>query len=250
MGLDSNRVEAVNKTYEVWDYVISPNNYYNRCLNSCYRSKLNYLEIGYPRNDKFYNYSEEYVIKIKKELGIEEDKKIILYAPTFRDADINNDNKSINIVKIFKHFPNKYLILFRTHYFLNSDINNIRNIMDVSAYNDISDLMIISDVLIIDYSSVLFDYLNLKKPMIFFAYDLEHYRDIERGFYLEYDELPGPIVKDGKDLLKAIKDINNYWKKYGVKYNKFITEYCPYEDGQASKRAVDFIISIMKNRRK
>lgn len=122
--------------------------------------------------------------------------------------------------------------------------------MDVSAYSDISDLMIISDVLITDYSSVLFDYLNLKKPMIFFAHDLEHYRDIERGFYLEYDKLPGPIVKDGKDLLKAIKDINNYWKKYGVKYNKFITEYCPYEDGQASKRAVDFIISIMKNRRK
>ena len=122
------------------------------------------------------------------------------------------------------------MILFKAHIFLIKIIDNTKNVIDVSDYSDISELMIISDILITDYSSVLFDYLNLKKPMIFFACDLEYYRDIERGFYLDYNELPGPIVKTDEELLKAVDNIDNYWVQFGNKYNKFIKEYCQYED--------------------
>lgn len=248
MGFDVNPLQTDNSVCKNWDYVISPNNYYERCLNSSYHLELNYLKIGYPRNDKFYNYTKEYAVNIKKRLGIDDDKKIILYAPTFRDAEINNNDKNADIFKVFKEFPDKYLILFKAHYFLNKIIDNTKNVIDVSDYSDISELMIISDILITDYSSVLFDYLNLKKPMIFFACDLEYYRDIERGFYLDYNELPGPIVKTDEELLKAVDNIDNYWVQFGNKYNKFIKEYCQYEDGQASKRVVEFINNIIGKR--
>lgn len=244
MGLD---VESnINSKVSLqWDIVISPNKYYNKCLNSSLGNKLNYLEIGYPRNDIFYNYKSDMVITLKKKLGIALSKKVILYAPTFRNTDLSKEKKIDE--NHFKYLSDKYIVLYKAHQFQKTKSSELANIIDVSNYDDIAELMIISDILVTDYSSVLFDYLNLRKPIIFFAYDLEYYRDVERGFYIDYETLPGPIVKTPEELVESIENINNYWLIYNKKYKTFIKKYCLYEDGKASDRAVNYIIDLIED---
>ena len=106
---------------------------------------------------------------------------------------------------------------------------------------DINEIYVISDILVTDYSSVLFDYANLKRPMIFFMYDLEHYRDDGNGFYIDIEkELPGKIVKTNEELEKEIIRISNEFK-YDEKYEKFNKKYNYLDDGEATKRVVEEI---------
>ena len=104
--------------------------------------------------------------------------------------------------------------------------------------DDVNELYIISDMLITDYSSVFFDYANLKRPIIFYMYDLEHYRDKSNGFYIDLGELPGKIVKTQEELEDEIDNIDTNFK-YDEKYRKFNEKYNYLDDGNASKRVVE-----------
>ena len=110
----------------------------------------------------------------------------------------------------------------------------------MSSYGDINDLYIASDLLVTDYSSVFFDYANLERPIIFYMYDLEHYANEMRGFYLSLDELPGPIVRDEYALISEIK-ASKEWKP-DAKYLGFKERFNPYEDGNSSKRVLYRVI--------
>ena len=107
--------------------------------------------------------------------------------------------------------------------------------------NDINHLYVISDLLVTDYSSVFFDYGNLKRPEIFYMYDLEAYGSEIRGFYIDLDELPGPIVKTEDELIKAIKNATTD-HSYDEKYEKFNAKFNYLDDGQAAKRVTEAII--------
>ena len=96
-------------------------------------------------------------------------------------------------------------------------------------------------MLITDYSSVFFDYANLKRPMLFYMYDLEHYRDKSNGFYIDLDELPGPITKTQEDMTKEILRLDKEFK-YDGKYEKFNSKYTYLDDGNASKRVLDVVL--------
>jgi CDP-glycerol glycerophosphotransferase len=113
-------------------------------------------------------------------------------------------------------------------------------VRDVSSYGDINDLYIAADILVTDYSSVFFDFANLERPIIFYMYDLEHYANEMRGFYLSLDELPGPVVKDETALIAEIKAADS-WKP-DDKYNEFRKRFNPYEDGNSSKRVLAKVI--------
>ena len=117
--------------------------------------------------------------------------------------------------------------------------HEVEDIYNVSDYNDINDLYIISDLLITDYSSVFFDYSVLKRPIIFYMYDLEDYKHNLRDFYIDLKELPGPIVEKEKDLIKAIEKSKDF--KVDAKYKKFNDRFTYLEDGEASKRVVNKI---------
>lgn len=108
----------------------------------------------------------------------------------------------------------------------------------MSDYDDINDLYLISDILITDYSSVCFDYANLKRPMIFYMYDYDEYKNKLRDFYISMDELPGPIVKTQKELEEAILDIDNLFEKNQKKYDKLNEKYNYLDDGNASRRVI------------
>ena len=114
--------------------------------------------------------------------------------------------------------------------------------IDVSNYSDISELYLISDCLITDYSSVMFDYGVLKRPQIFFAYDLDKYAKDLRGFYLDYHkDLPGPIYQDAYQLAEDLQHLNQIETDYKPKIDKFYNDFCSIENGNAAKAIADLI---------
>ena len=254
-----NTIKGMKKIYKLeaskFSYFISPSKFASEKFISAWNlkeiGKENIIiEEGYPRNDFLFNYNNEDILKIKRKLGIENDKrKIILYAPTYRP----NQHKSgvgyvykeeINFKSFQEKFGDKYIVLFRPHYFIaNSfDFEKYKGfVFDVSKIDDINELYIITDVLITDYSSVFFDFANLRRPMIFYMYDLDHYRDKSNGFYFDLEELPGPIVKTEDELEKAVENIESNFK-YDEKYRKFNKRYNYLDDGNASKRVIRRII--------
>lgn len=208
------------------------------------------IEEGYPRNDFLYNYTEKDVANIKKKLSIGNiDKKILLYAPTWRDnqhqAGVGYTYRTeVNFERLQKELGQDYIILFRAHYFVSNsfDFEKYKGfIYDVSKVDDINELYIISDMLITDYSSVFFDYANLRRPIIFYMYDFEHYKNDIRGFYIDLKELPGNITKTEDDLVEKIKKTNSNFK-YTKVYERFNDKYNYLDDGVATERIVRRII--------
>lgn len=238
-----------------YSYFISPSSFCTDKFNSSFNLKKLHkndiiIEEGYPRNDFLFKFSKKDVSNIKKKLGIHCNKKIILYAPTFRDNQRSSYegytyNLGVDFSKWQKELSKDYIVLFRTHYFIanNIDLSKYKDfIYDVSNYDDVNDLYVISDMIITDYSSVFFDYANLKRPMLFYMYDKKEYKEKMRDFYINLDELPGPITEDEDSLLKDIHNITNYWEKYKKKYDKFNKKYNYLDGKNCSKKVLDVVI--------
>lgn len=208
------------------------------------------LEEGYPRNDSLSNATAEDIEEIKVKLGMDQigDKKIILYAPTWRDNQHQSGvgytyKTEVDFDKLRDELGDKYVILFRAHYLVaNSfDFDKYQGfVYDVSKYDDINHLYLAADVLITDYSSVFFDYAILEKPMVFYMYDLEDYRDNLRGFYIGLDELPGEIAENELTLIGTLKVIDNQYDFN--KLREFNKIYNNLSDGNASERVIRRII--------
>lgn len=203
-------------------------------------------QTGYPRNDKLALAKADDIDNLKNKLGIPSNKKVILYAPTWRDNQHSSNvgytyQNELDFDYLQRTLGDKYVILFRAHYFVaNSfDFDKYNGfVLDASKISNINGLYIISDMLITDYSSVFFDYSILRRPIIFYMYDLDEYRDDVRGFYIPLNKLPGPITTNIGDLIKHIKNP----PKVGKAYETFVQKYAPLDDGEASKRVVDKII--------
>lgn len=200
------------------------------------------IEKGYPRNDFLSNFTAEDAARIKRDLGIPEGKKVILYAPTWRDNQHTSGvgyvlKAEVDFEKLREELEDDFIILFRAHYFVANKFDFEKYagfIYDVSDYDEINDLYVVSDMLITDYSSVFFDYAILRRPIIFFMYDLEAYRDDVRGFYISLDELPGPIIQDEDELAEAIR--NAAGGELDSRYAAFNETYNYLDDGHACER--------------
>ena len=247
---------GIKKRYKIeaskFSYFISPSKFASEKFISAWNlkeiGKENIIvEEGYPRNDFLLNYTKQDEENIKKKLGIENDnRKIILYAPTYRSDQHQTGvgytyKEELNFAKLQEEIGNKYIILFRPHYFIANifDFEKYKGfVYNVSDIDDINELYIISDILITDYSSVFFDFANLKRPIIFYMYDLEHYRDKSNGFYIDLNELPGKIVKTQQEVENEILRLEKEFK-YDNKYKEFNDKYNYLDDGNASKRVVE-----------
>ena len=143
----------------------------------------------------------------------------------------------VDFEKLREELEDDFIILFRAHYFVANKFDFEKYagfIYDVSDYDEINDLYVVSDMLITDYSSVFFDYAILRRPIIFFMYDLEAYRDDVRGFYISLDELPGPIIQDEDELAEAIR--NAAGGELDSRYAAFNETYNYLDDGHACER--------------
>lgn len=247
---DPNIKKSYIKVAKEWDYLISPNRYTTDILRSAFGYEGRILETGYPRNDILYNATLEQVSKIKKDLNLPADKKIVLYAPTWRDDEYYDAAKmhfelKLDLQKLQKAIGDEYILLVRTHYFVsdNMDLSSAEGFaFDVSKYDDIAELYLISDILITDYSSVFFDFANLKRPILYYTYDLEKYENVLRGFYIDiHTEVPGPLLKTTDEVIDCIVNIESLKEEYSDKYDAFYERFCGIEDGNASKRIVDEI---------
>ena len=234
-----------------WDYLISPNAYSTDIFRRAFQFHKNMVESGYPRNDYLYTKNNDVDIrKIKLANGLPLDKKIILYAPTWRDNEFYDVGKYkfnlvLNLQLMQEMLGDEYIILLRLHYLVaeNLDLSSYKGFaFDFSAYEDIRDLYLVSDLLMTDYSSVFFDYANLKRPMIFFVYDIESYRDKLRGFYFDFEEkAPGPLVKTTEEVIDAIKKLEASNFQVSDEMEKFYNKFCYLECGESSKRVVEQI---------
>lgn len=235
-----------------WDYLISPNSYSTEIFQRAFQFNKTMLETGYPRNDYLITANEPGEIeRLKKQIGLPLDKKIILYAPTWRDNQFYGRGRykfelQLELDKMRESFGDEYIILLRMHYLVAEHLNIEEYkefVYDLSLHEDIRELYLISDVLITDYSSVFFDYANLKRPILFYVYDIEEYRDTLRGFYVDFEkEAPGPLVKTTDALIEQIKQLEHMQRTYQKKYDQFYEKYCRLEDGNASARVVEAII--------
>jgi len=234
-----------------WSFLLSPNQYSTEIFKSAFRFNGKVIESGYPRNDILYNADSKRVENIKDDCGIPTGKKVILYAPTWRDDEFYKAGKykftfKFEIDKMKERFGDEFVLLTRMHYLVAEefDFSNSEDfVKDVSSYPDISELYLISDMLITDYSSVFFDYANLNRPIIFYMYDFKDYRDRLRGFYFDIEkEAPGPIVEKENELFDAIQYAAKNGHASPELFKRFYNRYCDLEDGNATERVVKRIL--------
>jgi len=229
-------------------YFLSPSEFYSEKMASAFaptadKKRKCIIEKGYPRNDQLFRMTKADVKRVKARMGIPPDKKVILYAPTFRDNQHTRAgctfSMGFEMENFCREFGDSYVMLFRTHYFVTEhiDLNKWAGIIyDVTAWTDINELYMISDMLITDYSSVFFDYANLKRPIIFFMYDLQEYQQNIRDFYLDIDQLPGNIILDEQGLYAEIRRLGSEFVFDG-KYQEFHDTF-NYLDGPDTARKV------------
>ena len=174
--------------------------------------KSHFLKCGLPRNDILCSYDEQYRKEIREKLGVKDDQKIILYCPTFREYEKDNNNNvvmkpPVDLDKWEKELGDQYVLLFRAHYEVSKAMEIKENsfVKDMTDYQSLNELMIASDILISDYSSVFIDYSIMDKPMLHFTYDYDKYASI-RGMYFDIREyINGAADEDGIiDLLKHL----------------------------------------------
>lgn len=255
-----NSVREIRSKYKIdtrrFSYLLSPCKFVTEKFTSAWNLKAFHkedviLETGYPRNDFLNHFTDEDVLKIKTDLGLADcTKKIILYAPTWRDNQHDAakgyvyDNP-VDFDYLKEQLGDEYIILFRAHYLVADNFNFDAYqgfIYNVSNHDDINELYIISDLLITDYSSVFFDFAILERPMLFYMYDMEEYRDEMRGFYFDVSALPGDILKTEEQLVESIKRVDFDGFKESGALDAFNHEYNTLNDGHAAERLVNHVI--------
>lgn len=238
-----------SKNIYTQDIMTSQSSFDAQIFNRLFKVDLkNILICDLPRNDFLTKYSNSDVQNIKKKLGIEKSKKIILYAPTYREFKRDKNNgcillPPIDVGKWKERLGKDYVVLFRMHYEITTTLKLDNSFaFDVSDYENLNELMIISDLLISDYSSIYFDYSILEKPMLCFAYDFVEYSN-KRGLYLDIEkELPCDIALSEDILLTQIinMDIEDAIHKTIRFKNKYITR-----NGKSAKTVIDNLKSYI-----
>jgi CDP-ribitol ribitolphosphotransferase len=210
-------------------------------------SKTKIKALGLPRMD--YYFENHDLDKLKNDFcdkyNVSHDKKIILYAPTFRDEEkFNNVFNYLDLDRFNRELGDEYVLALRLHpkikNFYKDDITSEGKYVDVSNWESEQELMLISDMLITDYSSIMIEYSVLNKPTVFFTYDLDEYLANERGFYYDFKTtVPGPIVYTSDELIDVIRD-SRFDKS---KISEFVKTQFDEIDGHSSERIVNYLLN-------
>ena len=240
------------KQSRIWDWLVSDNRFSTEAFKSAFlfpQEKI--LELGYPRNDLLYAPDRDSrAERVKERLKIPKDRKVVLYAPTWRDDDFYAPGQyKFDLpldLKVMERLKDRYFFVLRTHYFIADHLTltdaQKEYVTDCSRYNDIGELYLISDVLITDYSSVFFDYANLRRPILFYVYDFEKYRDTLRGFYFDMESrCPGPLLFTSDQVADALENIDGVVDEYADKYSVFLNDFCYLDDGHAARRITEAV---------
>ena len=233
-----------------WNYLVVQGEFTAKKSYDCFGVRVKKLRTGYPRTDMLYNATEKQIISLKKSLKIPLDKKVVLYAPTWRVR--NEFDMQLDIERFRETLGDEYVLLVRVHHFAASGYTipaDNKVIFDVNNYFSIENLYIISDMLITDYSSALFDYAITNKPMIFYLYDIQEYSENLRGTYFDIEkEAPGPLAYNNDQLISVIQNVDEEMKKCEERRHAFYDKYVNYECGDSSRQVVEKMLRF-RNRR-
>ncbi len=235
-----------------WQYLVSPNRFSTPILRRAYAVEGELLETGYPRDDVLAGPDRDAATKrLRERLALPAGARVILYAPTFRDNVVDSRGRyrldlRLDLDRLHEAIGRDSVLLFRKHHYVHDVVPATANgfVRDVSAYPDGTELLLAADVLVTDYSSVMFDFGNTRRPMLFFTYDLDAYQDQIRGFYFDFAEkAPGPLLRTTDELASALNDVESIQSQYAERYSEFVSTFCELDDGQAAARVVDRVFS-------
>lgn len=238
---------TMRREARMWDLLLAQNDFAAEVLPNAFWFTGETLNEGYPRNDLLRgSRTSARASEVRRRLGLRPDARIVLYAPTFRDTrktggayDLQID---IDFDELSSYLPADTTILLRGH----SNTAGAQaeelpaNVIDVTNYGEISELFMVSDVLITDYSSMMFDFAVTQKPMLFFVPDLEEYEDSTRGFYLRFRDIcPGEFYFDSSELGIAVGSaLRGDTEVMSDEYRSFLARFAPQDDGGATARVV------------
>lgn len=228
-----------------WDLLLSQSPWATSVLRKAFGYQGEVLEAGYPRNDVLCLPAperEELAAAIRRRIGLPKGRKVVLYAPTYRDYDRKNSKVKLSLAQARKALGKDHVLLVRHHAMQATPVVPEDGFaFDVTAYPDMADLLLVADVLITDYSSVMFDFAVTGRPIIFFAYDLEKYT-AKRGVYFDFAGCaPGPVLTTTREVVDAVRAIDRIRADYADRYDTFRATYVPKDDGKATCRVVDHI---------
>jgi len=244
-GSDRQR-KRMREMTSLWDALISQNPYSSEIFRSCYAYGGPVLETGYPRNDILVNGAPKKLIaSTRKSLGIRDGQRVLLYMPTWRENE-KSIFSELDLSRLKKELGDEWVVLVRGHA-MNSKSRSTfstAGIVDVSTVNDPAILYLLANVLVTDYSSSMFDFTITGKPVAFFVPDIERYRDELRGMYFDLSKsAPGPLVSTTNELIEVVQSLPSVTGEFKEKYELWRTEYNPWDDGRATERVVEFLMT-------
>ncbi|BFV58883.1 hypothetical protein KCMC57_up39870 [Kitasatospora sp. CMC57] len=245
---------ALDREVPQWSLLLSPSAFATPILRRAFRYTGEILESGYPRNDLLARSAD--ASAVRRRLGVPDGKRIVLYAPTWREDQqrANGDGYRLglrlDLAAARTALGADHVLLVRPHAHVAEPLPRAGDgfVLDVGDYPDVQELLLAADVLVTDYSSIMFDFAITGRPILFFTYDLEHYRDALRGFYFDFErEAPGPLLADSAELVDALRSLTTgttLVDRYASAYRRFRATHCHLDDGRAAARVVDRLLEL------
>ncbi|PYC78115.1 hypothetical protein C7C46_17465 [Streptomyces tateyamensis] len=247
----SGYLERLAREVPHWSLLVSPSPFATPILRRAFRYRGEILESGYPRNDQLVRPDQRAAQLVRRRLGLTPERRVVLYAPTWREDRRHGEGYRFDLhldpAAARRVLGPDTALLVRPHAHVRDRLPGAGDgfLYDVGDYPDVQDLLLIADVLVTDYSSLLFDFAIRGRPMLFFTYDLEHYRDALRGFYLDFAAIaPGPLLTGSDQLLDALADPQAAVAPFQGRYQAFRERFCPLDDGRATARLVDRMLQL------
>jgi CDP-glycerol glycerophosphotransferase len=223
-----------------WDRLLSPSRWATDVLRRAFRYDGEILETGYPRNDLLFSAERDAIrARVRRALGLGDGTRAVLYTPTWRDGD--DFAVVLDLARLAGALGDDHAFLLRAHWltFSSPEARRIDGVHDVTDHQDLRELYLAADVLVTDYSSVMFDFALTGKPMLFFTPDLRRYRDEVRGFYFDFEaHAPGPLLACDADVLDALTALDAVAAAHAEAYERFRARFCDLDDGHAGARVL------------
>ncbi|MGH3023381.1 MAG: bifunctional glycosyltransferase/CDP-glycerol:glycerophosphate glycerophosphotransferase [Gaiellaceae bacterium] len=225
-----------------WDYSVSANAFTTKAWERAYPGSYESLEVGYPRNDALVNATEADAERIRAELGIEPGRRAVLYAPTHREY-LRRYVPTADVARLAGELGPDSVIMVRVHYFYEDDPEleehaRAGRVLDVSAHPSVEELCLAADALVTDYSSLLFDYAVLDRPIVVHAPDWDAYRTLRGTYFDLLAEPPGVATRSDDELVDAFRSGAVAGEHAARLRGAFRARFCALEDGRASERVV------------
>ncbi|CAM5537005.1 bifunctional glycosyltransferase/CDP-glycerol:glycerophosphate glycerophosphotransferase [Streptomyces atroolivaceus] len=240
-----------------WSVLVSPSAFATPHLRRALAYRGEVLEAGSPADDLLFAPGRDRTAeRVRRRLGIPEGHRVVLYAPTYRDhlahppavvpagsSPLYRWDPALDLPALARSLDARTTVLVRRHPRVTGSVPPHPALRDVSAHPDVTELLLIADVLVTDYSGLVFAFAHTGRPMLFHTYDLEHYRDTVRGFCLDFEaRAPGPLLVTTEEVARALRDSPASAGLHAQAYASFRRDHCGPADGDAARRVVDRLL--------